>query len=145
MKNGRLIIIVVMLLALTALSFIDDSEHISNRADKEVVKMRVDTSATKTKKIKKATKSFDEYRESIAWSESRGNYKVVNKYGYLGKYQFGKAALKDLGLNNVSRVEFLNNEDLQERAFIGLLSINKYRLRKYIDYVGSTINGIKVT
>lgn len=34
---------------------------------------------------------------SIAASESGGNYRAVNSLGYSGKYQFGMAALEDLG------------------------------------------------
>ncbi|WP_321957786.1 LysM peptidoglycan-binding domain-containing protein [Paraburkholderia bannensis] len=30
-------------------------------------------------------------------SEGGGNYQVINKYGYVGKYQFGESALSDLG------------------------------------------------
>ena len=29
------------------------------------------------------------FKEAIAFKESRGNYKKINTFGYLGKYQFG--------------------------------------------------------
>jgi LysM repeat protein len=38
-----------------------------------------------------------EFLNSLFQSEGGGNYKVVNKYGYVGKYQFGESALSDLG------------------------------------------------
>src|SRR5210317_1730319 len=37
-------------------------------------------------------KSFVGFKEAIAFKESRGDYKIVNTLGYLGKYQFGKSA-----------------------------------------------------
>ncbi|BBI90697.1 baseplate hub subunit and tail lysozyme [Tenacibaculum phage PTm1] len=80
----------------------------------------------------------------VGYRESSNNYKAENQYGYIGKYQFGKSALRELGIK-CSKEEFKNNPRLQEKAFESLLSINKYRLRKYMHYVGKTINGIKVT
>lgn len=38
-----------------------------------------------------------EFLNALFQSEGGGNYKVINKYGYVGKYQFGESALIDLG------------------------------------------------
>ena len=89
--------------------------------------------------------TFVMYKDSLGFKESGLRYGVVNKYGYMGKYQFGKIALKDLNLHKMSRTEFLAAHALQEKAFESLLSLNKYRLRNYFKHVGRTINGIKVT
>jgi hypothetical protein len=40
---------------------------------------------------------YDAYRQAIGVHESGGNYGAVNTLGYIGKYQFGAAALVDLG------------------------------------------------
>jgi poly-D-alanine transfer protein DltD len=89
-------------------------------------------------------RNFNEFANAIGFRESSNNYLSINQYGYLGKYQFGKAALKDVKINN--RKEFLNNPNIQDKAFLSLCKINKYRLRKHIvKYVGTTINGIKIT
>ncbi|WP_324681595.1 peptidoglycan-binding protein LysM [Bibersteinia trehalosi] len=37
---------------------------------------------------------------ALAKRESGGNYQIENKFGYLGAYQFGAAALVDVGLVN---------------------------------------------
>ena len=88
---------------------------------------------------------LDRYLDAIGFRESGNRYDVTNTFGYMGKYQFGKATLKGLGYN-VSRKEFLNNPNLQEEAMLSLLNHNKEKLQKYIDiYDGKTINGIYIT
>ncbi|TRX36254.1 peptidoglycan-binding protein LysM [Flavobacterium restrictum] len=87
---------------------------------------------------------FIGYKEAIGFKESQGKYKKINSLGYLGKYQFGMETLKTVGVTN--RSQFLNNPALQEKAFIALLSKNKWELKDVIDqYEGTIINGIVVT
>jgi len=82
---------------------------------------------------------------AIGHRESSNRYDVVNKWGYMGKYQFGSSTLKTLKIK-VSRSEFLRDTLLQEEAMLKLLLHNKKRLQKYIDrYEGQVINGILVT
>lgn len=89
-------------------------------------------------------KSFIAFKQALALKESEGKYDKVNDFGYAGKYQFGGAALRAVGINN--REEFLRNPLLQEEAFKALLAINKHELRNEIDrYVGKVINGTEIT
>ena len=89
-------------------------------------------------------KNFIAFKEALAFKESQGKYKVVNTLGYLGKYQFGKTTLERFRIYNT--IEFLNNPELQEKAFVALCKVNKWILRKDIKRsVGKTINGIKIT
>jgi hypothetical protein len=89
-------------------------------------------------------RSFNGFKEALAHSESRGNYFVVNSYGYMGKYQFGTSALKAVGVKN--KEAFLNDPEMQERAFEAILQRNKWILRTYIErYSGQTIGGVKIT
>ncbi len=89
-------------------------------------------------------KSYTGFKQAIAIKESQGLYKLVNRYGYMGKYQFGKSALRALGITDANA--FLNNPHLQERAFRALLSKNKWELRKEITkYEGKLIKGVKIT
>ena len=93
---------------------------------------------------KKKSKSFIEFKEALAERESAGEYDIVNSYGYMGKYQFGKAALKTIGINDSK--EFLGNPAMQEKAFIALLQINKWILRKEISkFQGKRIGGVLIT
>lgn len=89
-------------------------------------------------------KSFTGFKEAIAFRESQGQFKLINSLGYMGKYQFGVAALRAIGINN--SVNFLNNPKLQEEAFLVLLSKNKWELREEIQrYDGDVVNGIRIT
>ena len=90
-------------------------------------------------------KGINEFLFAIGHQESGNRYFVVNKYGYMGKYQFGKSTLRTLKIK-VSREAFLNSPDLQEYAMKQNLLYNKKRLQKYIDkFEGQKINGILIT
>lgn len=82
----------------------------------------------------------------IGFRESSGRNNIENTLGFVGKYQFGSAALEDVGLiqpgtfrnnpsnstlNNPSnwtipggKEEFLNSPDLQEQAMLRLMNRN---------------------
>lgn len=96
------------------------------------------------KKIPFTGKFFVAYKEAVAKRESQGQYKLVNTFGYMGKYQFGKSALRAIGIRDFKN--FLNNPALQEKAFEALCAKNKYELRDEIaKYEGKIVGGIKVT
>ncbi|WP_179335576.1 peptidoglycan-binding protein LysM [Winogradskyella costae] len=89
-------------------------------------------------------KSFEGFKEALAFKESRGDYFTVNTLGYLGKYQFGAETLKVIGIYNPN--QFLYNPELQEKAFIANAERNKWVLRKDIKrFEGKKIAGVKVT
>lgn len=89
-------------------------------------------------------KSFEGFKEALAFKESRGDYFTVNTLGYLGKYQFGTETLKVIGIYNPNH--FLYNPELQEKAFIANAERNKWVLRKDIKrFKGEIISGVKVT
>ncbi|PKV52145.1 hypothetical protein ATE84_4247 [Aquimarina sp. MAR_2010_214] len=91
-------------------------------------------------------KSYIGFKEAVAFKESRGDYGVVNQFGYLGKYQFGKGTLALIGVKNVKRNKFLSDPVLQEKAFYANLSRNKWVLRRDIKwFVGRRMNGVEVT
>jgi hypothetical protein len=88
--------------------------------------------------------SYVAFKEAIAFKESRGNYTSINTLGYMGKYQFGIGTLELVGIRNAER--FLNNPELQEKAFDANVARNKWILRKDVKrYVGTTIQGILIT
>ena len=85
------------------------------------------------------------FLHDIGHRESGNRYDITNTWGYMGRYQFGKATLKGLGYN-VTKKEFLNNPQLQDSAMMALLLHNKEKLQSYIDiYDGKTINGMEIT
>ena len=89
-------------------------------------------------------KTFVGFKEAMGFKESRGRYRTINTLGYLGKYQFGKATLRILGVYNT--FSFINTSLIQEKAFEANLSRNKWVLRRDIKrFVGKTISGVKIT
>lgn len=89
-------------------------------------------------------KDFLGFKEALAFKESQGRYQIINKYGYLGKYQFGAGTLALVGIKDTHR--FLNSPQLQEQAFIANLSRNKWILRRDIQkYAGKYMNGVLIT
>jgi len=98
-----------------------------------------------TSKLKIDLMSHQQFLNDMGHRESSNDYTVVNRFGYMGKYQFGKSTLKTLKIN-VSKTEFINNPELQEYAMLELLKYNQKRLKRYIKkYDGTIVNGILVT
>ncbi len=89
-------------------------------------------------------KSFIGFKEALGFKESQNDYFRVNKFGYLGKYQFGRSTLNVIGIYNTKL--FLNTPELQEKAFVANAQRNKWVLRRDIKrFDGKYINGNKVT
>ena len=94
---------------------------------------------------------LSKYLEAIGHSESRNNPEAYNRYGYIGKYQFGYKTLKSCGYGYIRFADFVKNpsiwsEEDQEKAMITLLSKNEGHLRKIIhDHNGEAIKGIVIT
>ncbi len=89
-------------------------------------------------------KTYVGFKEALGFKESRGSYTVVNRYGYMGKYQFSKSTLKMIGIYNAST--FMEDASLQEKAFGAYTSRNKWILRRDIKrFDGRYIGGVKVT
>ena len=71
------------------------------------------------------------------------DYKV-NRFGYVGKYQFGEGTLKMYGVRNLS--EYRNNPALQEKVFLMNVMRNKWILRREISWYSSRyLNGTYIT
>ena len=88
---------------------------------------------------------LENFLDAIGFRESSNDYTVTNRWGYMGKYQFGRSTLKGLGFK-VTKKEFLSNPQLQEEAMMALLLHNKEKLQKYIDvFDGQTINGMYIS
>lgn len=104
--------------------------------------------------------NLNTFKDTLGARESNNKYDA-NRPGsqYLGKYQFGNAALIDLGFKNkdgewdneyniTSAEEFLNNPDIQEKAMEKWTKILDRRLKDkgaYDKWVGKEFEGIKIT
>ena len=90
-------------------------------------------------------KGHDAFLDAIGHRESGNRYDIVNSYGYMGKYQFGKSTLKGLGFD-ITRDEFINSPYIQEKAMQKLLLHNRKKLRKFIEqYEGEILHGVLIT
>tara|TARA_R110000787_G_scaffold91304_1_gene192583 strand:- start:1364 stop:1894 length:531 start_codon:yes stop_codon:yes gene_type:complete len=99
----------------------------------------------KNPKLEIKLTGHQQFLDAIGHRESGNRYNIVNKYGYMGKYQFGKATLKGLGIK-VSNEEFINSPELQEKAMQLLLEHNKKKLKRYIKkYEGTIVHGVYIT
>ncbi len=82
------------------------------------------------------------FKKLLAKYESENNWKEFSRFGFIGKYQFGKSALDATGYGNISLEAFKSDpgsfsEQQQEKAMDILLKINESVMIKSIDrYVG---------
>ena len=89
-------------------------------------------------------RDFVGFKNFLGFFESGSNYKKVNRFGYLGKYQFGKGTLKMYGVRNLS--EYSANPELQEKVFLMNVMRNKWILRREISwYSNRYLNGTYIS
>ena len=101
--------------------------------------------------IKIQRKNLDTFLKDLAMRESSGKWDTINQLGYIGLYQFGDIALKDVGLDDkVTTAKFKENPnifppEMQTKAMVDLLKNNKHYTRRVYNKIGETYNGIEVT
>jgi len=89
-------------------------------------------------------KDYVGFKNFLGFFESGSNYNKVNRFGYMGKYQFGKETLKMFGVRNLS--DYKSNPALQEEVFLMNVMRNKWILRREISwYSDRYLNGIYVS
>ena len=90
-------------------------------------------------------KGHDAFLSKLGNFESGNDYKKVNRFGYMGRYQFGEQALEQVKLK-VNKKEFLNSPELQELAMERLMQHNDKALNRYIKkYEGKRLHGVLIT
>jgi hypothetical protein len=92
-------------------------------------------------------RGLSDYLNDIAERESNNTPTAVNRFGYLGKYQFSPRTLWGLGDEfKVTKDEFLRNEILQDSAMVAYLRHNHTILDDIIEkFEYRMFNGIYVT
>jgi hypothetical protein len=148
MKKKILIIFVTTVVAILSFGMADgESNHLMTVDEKIDL---IEQKRLKEESIRDSIKQYhnfelEKFLDAIGHRESTNRYDVVNPWGYMGRYQFGRSTLKGLGFN-VSKKEFLSNPQIQEEAMMALLNHNKEKLQEFIDiFDGKTINGIYIT
>jgi hypothetical protein len=94
-------------------------------------------------------RELDRYACHLGWVESRMNWKIVNKHGYMGTWQHGTRLLKDLGLQITPEAFTSDNSiftpDLQYRVLKAQIKAQKIQLLRYEAWIGTEINGVTIT
>lgn len=95
---------------------------------------------------------YNRFKKTLAKYESNNNWKEYNRFGFIGKYQFGKSALDATGYGHVTLQQFKSNpasfsEQEQDKAMDILLKINESVMKKSINkYVGMIfLDSIRIT
>ncbi len=101
---------------------------------------------------------ISKYKESLSKYETGGkqdSYSVKNKYGYAGKYQFGKSTLITLYDNKLIDFDvktmgidiFLQDSVLQEKALNALIiyNLNYLKNKNLFRFIGKKFHGTVVT
>lgn len=119
------------------------------KIDREVLDRSIDGTHKVDGMSEEETKAL---MHQMKMRESGGNYRAENQYGYIGGYQFGGAALSDLGYVDASKCksnkclddpsvwtgkggvyskeDFLNNPSVQDTAMRENLQMNRNRLER---------------
>lgn len=111
-------------------------------------------------------KKFQDFLNALGQKESSGSYTTVNRANYLGKYQFGEAALTDAGfyktdstpktndwqskswtgkMGITSKAAFLASPAAQEAAIQTLMDKQHTYIKDILQYDGQTLNGVALT
>lgn len=95
--------------------------------------------------------TFAIYAERIAHDESGGDPKAVKSTGsYVGLYQIGDLAFKDIGwkmrVQDIRRNPSIFSEEVQLKALRAISKKNESYLAKHIaQYSGEIVRGVKIT
>jgi hypothetical protein len=93
---------------------------------------------------------FECFVNHLGLRESNNNWKAINTKGYIGEWQFGYSTLKTLGYGYITPEKFKDDPNifprsLQKQVLRELVDVNIGELVSYEKYIGTTINGVKIT
>lgn len=143
MKKGYIILLGILLSSYQPISMKNYVNHtFYNKEKVQLIHLDVEPKI----EIKRPKyKNLDLFLNDLGFKESSNRYNIVNKFEYLGKYQFSKATIKGLGYK-ITQKQFLSSPELQEEIMLELLKHNRKKLKKYIEkYNNKKVHGILVT
>jgi hypothetical protein len=143
---SRLILIAIMLFSIMAFTSVYKLKRGTVKVNVlKPEKVKITTTIDSSVLPEIVIKDHQLFLNDLGHQESGNRYSVVNRYGYMGRYQFGKSTLKTLKIR-ASRSKFLKDTLLQEQAMFALLKHNKKRLQKLINkFDGKVVHGVLVT
>ena len=144
MRNKKLSV-VLTLASITLMSFTQIYFKMVEQVPIEIETKEIELPKVKIEVAPIIIDQTNMFLSAIGHRESTNRYDVVNKWGYMGKYQFGRKTLRNLGYD-ISKKEFLNSPHIQEQAMLDLLEHNRRILLLYINtYSGTIIDGVEIT
>jgi len=104
-------------------------------------------------------KNFNDFANDLGARESGNKYNIKNTLGFLGRWQFGKPRLWDLGYSingwkpknreakkMIAETTFLKSPELQDEIFKNhIADLLKRAKQNYGKYIGTTVNNILIT
>lgn len=145
MRNFFLSFIVTISFFLTAFKVHEVLTEVPVPIKIEPKKVQVIVPVVEVSKVEIDLKNYKSFLNKIGNFESGNRYGIVNRWGYMGRYQFHSSTLKSLDIKT-TRKEFLSSPILQEQAMKKLLISNKRTLRRYIrKYNNKVVHGVYVT
>lgn len=93
---------------------------------------------------------FMRFANALGYSETRNNWKKVNKIGCFGEFQFKQSTLKALGYGHITLKKFKKEpsvfpRETQLEALRLLTEKNGTLLTEYSDMIGDAIKGVVIT
>ena len=93
---------------------------------------------------------YNQFVQDMALKEAGGNWKIINRSGHMGLFQFASGTLKHLGYKNITPAKFKRNPDcflpeIQYLAFKDLTRYNEIELQSCMGFIGDTIKGVVIT
>jgi len=99
----------------------------------------------KVEKIK-VTNQMNNFLAMVGRRESSNRWTVVNRWGYMGRYQMSRKNVDKFLGKHITNKQFLNSRDLQNECMMKLLRHNKRILKRQIrKYSNSKVHGVWVT
>jgi hypothetical protein len=93
---------------------------------------------------------FTRFIDDLGYSESKNNWRCVNRIGCFGEWQFAQSTLHFLGYKKITLRKFKADpgifpREMQRKALESLIKVNMSILRDYEHFLGDTINGAVIT
>ena len=134
----------IFLIYFFAVFFLNSSDLTTSNLNFEYSVESKDNSNLNYLPIPYTVRDFVGFKNFLGFFESGSDYDKINRFGYIGKYQFGKGTLKMYGVTNL--VNYKNNPELQERIFLMNVMRNKWILRREISwYSNRYLGGVYVS
>jgi hypothetical protein len=138
-RGSKIIFVFFCLIVLGYISNITQKQNVAEIKKVEDIKLNTNIVDLTNYPLKK----MSSFLRAIGRTESGNDYQAVNRFGYLGRYQFHPRTINGLGYD-IDDSTFLNTPHLQDKVMMDYLRYNKKILSKYIRKWNGKIIGDKV-